>query len=161
MDGKKKVSALLVSLALLGCCAQTSAEKARSASKNTAGANTLSKDRLRVLQDGDPEAYSRLRDSYMDRQTPAELLPYALVMSNGHADAQGSYDVCHLLLMLYLDVGVDEADEETATLAIEHLLRAAKLGHSGAKDEVALFEITAGASSNRSQLAALADQPPR
>lgn len=102
---------------------------------------------------GDTNAYEELRVAYLDETFNEEFLIYAMVMANKYDYPQAYWDVFdHLRLMYWSDI--NQIDEQTATLAIDYLLKASKRGHHQAREEVEEHNVTRK-KNNKQQIVAI------
>jgi TPR repeat protein len=83
-----------------------------------------------VIEKGDTSAYYDLFVVYLDYSFE-KFLPYALIMANRYNYPQAYYDVYDRLWNLYENP--DTLDTTTKKMALEYLEKAAKMGHSQAK----------------------------
>jgi hypothetical protein len=102
--------------------------------------NNISEIKDLVLLKGDPEAYDDLTRYYLDFPYPDEQLIYSLIMANKYNNPQANYDVFTIIINLHDKKG--NIDTEFAKMGINYLMRASKLNHHQALEEVKEYSIT-------------------
>lgn len=101
-----------------------------------------------ILLNGDIQAYHSLSTEYLEHAFSEEFLLYALIMANKYDYPQAYYDVFTCLTDVYLS-DLSLLDENTASLAIDYLIKAYEKKHHQAKDVVEEYGITSNENSKQ------------
>ena len=93
-----------------------------------------------ILINGDTDAYCELSIAYLDHPYQEEFLLYAMIMANKYDYPQAYFDVFDCFVLAYW-FDISKIDEQSASLAIEYLIKAYERGHQQAKDIVEKYSI--------------------
>jgi len=99
--------------------------------------------KLRIIKEGDIDAYNELTLSFMAHTFEQECLPYSLIMANKYDYSNAYYDV-YLYLTIYYYSNIAEIDSKTADMAIEYLILAAEKGNHQAIKTIERYSIKRG-----------------
>ena len=130
---------LLGIIVFIGCSNTNKRDENKIQTVNELNISIQSKLKNDILKNGDIDAYEKLSNYYMDFQIPEELMFYSLVMANDFNYPQANYDVYVNICLHYKRTG--RISLGMSELALMHLIKASKLGHHQAIEEVKEYNI--------------------
>jgi hypothetical protein len=135
-----QITSIITILLILGCSNKDPKISSGMQTTNDININIVPKLKAEILENGNVESYENLSTNYLDHQIPEELILYSLIMANDYNDVQAHFDVYSNIYSLYKG-RKDKINSNMAQMALEYLIRAAKLGHHQAVEEVKEYGI--------------------
>ena len=142
----KSTILVIISVVLITC---NSTEKKKVVSMNQPS-KSLS-ELKNLVKEGNTMAYDELSIAFLDEQYSDEFLIYAIIMANKYDYAQAYFDVFDCFIETFR-LDIIKIDEQTASLAIAYLEKAAKKGHEQAQEMVKEYSINSEIKDNRKKI---------
>lgn len=108
--------------------------------------------KMKVYKYGDERAFMKLFNYFYDAGFPQDLLPYSLVMSNKFNSPLGTFVVYDCIVCSYTRSGIEDIDSVYSNIAIEYLLKAAKMNEHNALWKLNKYKVKYNPKTNRDQI---------
>jgi len=136
-----RILIIIFTLFQLGACNQKAEKESKSVDKSiNQPTRSMSVLKGLILTNGDEDAYYELKMAYLDFEYPEEFLLYAMTMANKYDFAEAYFDVYDCIVGISR-LDIEKIDQESASLAIDYLIKASAKNHEQAQEIVKEYSV--------------------